>query len=67
MKCMRARATERVLSIARMPLPIQEQTHVEEKHNLLFAKSGTKMLYVDLTAIAERYGIVEDNEEFEEF
>lgn len=64
---MRARATERVLSISRMPLPIQVQTNIEEKLSLPFQKSETKMLYVDLKAIAEPSAIVEDNEKFEIF
>ena len=61
----RSRASERVTSTARIPLPIQVQTHIERKHNLAWADSSTRMIYVDLKARAEEYGMVDDTSEFE--
>jgi len=43
------------------------QTHIESKTNLGFKDSGTKLVYVDLKAMAEKYAVVNDDEEFEEF
>jgi len=67
LKKKRKRAADSVISTARILLPFAVQTHIESKTNLGFKDSGTKLVYVDLKAMAETYAVVNDNEEFEEF
>ena len=54
----RERASDSVVSTARIPLPFPLQTHIEGKTNLFFKQSGTKLVYVELKATAESYSHV---------
>jgi len=67
LKKKRKRAADSVTSTARILLPFAVQTHIESKTNLAFKDSGTKLVYVDLKAMAETYAVVKDNDEFQEF
>lgn len=63
----RQRAADDVISTARIILPFPVQTHIESKTNLALIESGTKLVYIELKAIAENYAIANDNDEFEEY
>lgn len=67
LKKRRERASDDVVSTARILLPFQVQTHIEGKSNLFFKDSSTKVVYVELKAMAESYFVTNDNQEFEEF
>ena len=63
---LRRRSSDAVESIVKISLPFEVITQVVPKSNLSFKeRSGTKMLYVDLKAVAvNEYGVVTDTEEF---
>jgi len=63
----RQRAADDVVSTAEIILPFLVQTHIESKTNLGFKESGTKLVYIDLKAMAENYAIAQDEDEFEQF
>jgi len=65
LKKKRLRATDDVISTAKIPLPFPVQTHIESKTNLGFKESGTKLVYIELKAMAETYAVANDNQEFE--
>lgn len=67
LKKKRNRAADSVVSTARIILPFPVQTHVESKTNLGFKESGTKLVYVDLKAMAENYAVANDQDDFEEY
>lgn len=67
LKKKREHANDIVSSTARIPLPFAVQTHIEAKSNLFFKSTGTKILYVELKAMAESYGVTYDKDDFEEF
>jgi len=67
LKKKRMRATDDVISTAKIILPFPVQTHVESKTNLGFKESGTKLVYIELKAMAENYAVANDNDEFEEY
>lgn len=67
LKKKRKRATDDVTSTAKIPVPFPVQTHIESKTNLGFEESSTKLVYIELKAMAENYAVANDNDEFEEF
>lgn len=67
LKSRRERASDMVVSTARIPLPFVVQTHIEGKSNLFFKESATKIVYVELKAKTESYAVANHEDDFEEF
>jgi len=67
LKTKRQRAADDVVSTAKIILPFAVQTHIESKTNLGFKDSGTKVVYIELKAMAENYAVANDNADFEEY
>ena len=62
---LRLRSSDEIESVARIPLPFAAQTHIEQKFNLAWSESSTKMVFVDLEAYKEQYAVENDIDNFE--
>lgn len=62
---LRENLSDKVVSVARIGLPFSVQSHIESKHNIGFRDDTSRLVYVDLKAVEEKYAIVNDVSEFE--
>lgn len=67
LKAHRERCVDTVESTARVTLPFAVQTHIYGKSNLGWRDNMARMVYVDLKAYEEQYGILQDDKSFEIF
>ena len=58
LKKKRMRDNDGVLSTAHIELPFPVQTQIESKTSLLFEKTGTKIVYVELKAVTDAYAVL---------
>lgn len=65
LKELRQHTEDFVESTARIALPISVQTHIFAKYNMSWRDDTTKLLYLDLKAPVENYGILQDDNSFE--
>lgn len=65
LKAHRERCVDTVESSARITLPFAVQTHVYGKYNLGWRENTARMVYIDLKAYEEHYGILQDDNSFE--
>ena len=62
----RKKNTASVTSTAQFPLPFVVETHIPASHNLAWRNETTRVLYVELRAAQDSYGLLQDEREFEE-
>lgn len=65
LKAYRDRSSDSVESTACIALPFSVQTHIYAKSNLGWKEDSTRMVYIDLKAQDDNYGMMHDENSFE--
>ena len=65
LKAHRKKNNEAVSTTARIVLPVCVETHIHAKFNLAWREKTTRMVYIELRAAMDSYGLLNDQQEFE--
>lgn len=63
LKSHRENRSERVESTATIALPFSVQTHIDERSNLGWYEQAARVLYIDLKANEDNYGLIMTHDE----
>ena len=65
LKKIRRKKGDAVISTTKLPLPFPVETHIFEKHNLGWKDCTSKVIFIELKAAIDTYGLKNDEQEFE--